>query len=261
MQANMENSPFERIEQYLEGSMSSAEKTEFESHLNEPSWGEELQSYKTLTGGIRSVQRHKMLRHLQSVDDSMSKYEPESEPIAVAEGKTRPLLGGGWKNELYYWVAAACILALLIPGYYFIQDQKTEKLFTQYFSPHQAGATLATPSEEVMREYREGDYAQALHLLITNEKSLTENDTTILSTLFYKGNMFLATQKPKDAIVCFEKILKDPSDRYRKESEWYLSLSYLKDNKPEQAKKLLKNIVTDAQNSHQKEAEAILKKL
>ena len=259
MQANMENpiSPFEKIEQYLEGNMPAEDKPDFENSLSrEPAWKDEYQAYKVLTEGIRATGRRQLLLNLKTADATLPAFQPEMAAVAKAVS-----WGSHWKREVFYWAAAAAVLALLVPGYYYLQNQKTEKLFSQYFSPYQAASTLMTPSAEVIREYRKGDYATALSLLMNSENARQYNDTLALSALFYKGNIFLATQKPKEAIASFEEILQNPSGKYRKESEWYLALSYLKDNQPGKAKTLLKTVIADPDNTHRQEARDILKKL
>lgn len=81
--------------------------------------------------------------------------------------------------------------------------------------------------------------------------------------LFYKSLAFLETAKPAKAAQLLEKILKN--SRYHNnlfyQSQWYLSMSYLKLNDKNKAKRLISDISSQKSNQYRKKAVAISKLL
>ena len=242
-------SSFDLIERYVENKLSAEEKEVFENQLKEDqALREETSSFKTVIGGIKSSQRSALLNQIKEVDAEM--------PKAM---KTVSLFDFSMaRKESIYWIAASIVLTLCIGGYFFSnQARKSDELFAQYFSPDTLKIKRLSP--EVSNQYQKGNYAAAVKALNQLHKSF--DDTTNATNLFYKGNAYLALKDPEKAIECFQKVLDSPNGVYKKESEWYLALSYVKAKKFKKARPILKNIASNSSHPYQKDAEDVLLKM
>jgi tetratricopeptide (TPR) repeat protein len=260
MQAHSEDhTGLEEIEKYAEGKLAGEEKARFEAQLQEDgSLAEEKAAYHTLVSGIKAVERQKMLRSLQETDAMMPDVEQEDKKPLWTINRLHI------RREVYYWAAAAMVLMILVPTYYFVQQgQHSEQLFSQYFSPHTE--TLIPISAEARKNYQQGNYSLAVRILEEAETYLMNDgkkqDTAELANQFYQGNAYLALNQPKEAISCFLFTLEDHSGLYREESEWYLGLSYLKVKKVNEARRMLEKIAAQPPHAHYEEAVRLLKNL
>ena len=245
----MNESSFDLFERYIEDKLNIDEKEIFERQLIEdPLLKEEVQQYKTVIGGIRSVERLKMLNEIKVADAEM--------PRAL---KTVSLFDfSNSRKESFYWIAASIIMVLCIGGYWFInQEKKSDELFTQYFTPDKSKLKRLSP--EASDNYQKGNYAAAIKALNNLQSSF--DDTTEATNLFYKGNSYLALKEPDKAIECFKKVIESPNGVYKKESEWYLALSYVKAKKFNKARPILKRISENNDHPYQQDAKDVLDKM
>jgi len=92
-----------------------------------------------------------------------------------------------------------------------------------------------------------------------NEPVITKD--TEPEALFYFGIYNMEKKNYKDAIKAFELLLQQPDDNlFKEDAEWYLSLSYLRNEAKNEAILLLQKI-RDTNNKHSKSAAEIIKML
>jgi tetratricopeptide (TPR) repeat protein len=248
---------FEQIENYLSGNLSPDQRSRVENRfLLDAAFAEEKTSYQALVAGIKATQRKRLIEDMRKQDAIMSSLEPE----VILEATTQPFKIS--RTTAYYWAVAAVVLILLIPTYaYFKQRQKAEYLFSSFFAPYYE-STIPI-SEEAQKLYRQGNYASAVEMLEEAEKMIMndgkEQDLEEAANQFYQGNAYLALDNPEEAITCFQNVLKNPSEEYHQESEWYLTLSYLKAKKGHLAKPLAEKISQTPGHQFAKAADELLK--
>lgn len=108
----------------------------------------------------------------------------------------------------------------------------------------------------------------SLKKFINNNYSESINDLHIIlnqfpddiNALFYSGLCYYYLNMPDKAIVFFNKTINHPIKTFDQESEWYLALSYLKNQKSSEAKKILYSIA-EKDGFYALKAEAELEKM
>lgn len=129
-------------------------------------------------------------------------------------------------------------------------------LFKQYFKkdalPEQYPLYLA----EAFTDYESGNYTTLQQLDLSNlpqTRSVDEADSKeniLLLGHYYKGLAFLQTGNTKQAIINLHWVLNNQPDKtLRAKVQWYLALTYLKENKREKAAELCRSIINNRHNS------------
>ncbi|MEL6919031.1 MAG: tetratricopeptide repeat protein, partial [Bacteroidota bacterium] len=164
------------------------------------------------------------------------------------------------KNNLLFWKAAASLVFLIGLAVFFLllNNGGQNDLFKDYYTPYPIEDTIRGTNEnridKASQSYARGEYKTAIPEL--NSLVSQFPDRTVLK--LYLGNCYLGTDQEKEAIRVFEQIKKE--DGYYENAQWYLALSYLKDNDKNKSIATLENIVS--YNGALKErALALLKKL
>lgn len=242
----MENT--ELIERYFEGKMNAAEKQAFEARVaQETPLSEEVALQRTIREGLRAVGRARMLTQLEMVESRMSEYHPPTQVIRFDE-RTR---------QRFYWAAAAAVL-LLIPVYFLLKaNAAEEKLFARYFTPYENVATQSPrdPLNQALEQYRSKNYAKALGILETMEDKGDVSD----STLFYKANVHLQLDQPREAIAALQKV--PATSTFYEEAQWYLALALLKNDDSEEAQEIVSKIAQKPTHPYHQQAEKLAKEL
>ncbi len=240
----MENT--ELIERYFEGKLSPSERQAFETRAaQETAFSEEVALQRNIREGLRAVGRARMLSQLEVVEGGMSAYHPPTQVISFDE-RTR---------QRFYWVAAAA-LVLLIPVYFLLKaNASQDKLFARHFVPYANTATRSSqdPLSNALEQYRSKNYAKALGILESIESEGDGSD----STLFYKANVHLQLDQPREAVTALQKI--PATSAFYDEAQWYLALAFLQNNEPTEAKKIVSEISQKPTHPYQKQATELLK--
>jgi len=237
----------ELIERYLEGSLSPSEQQAFDQRLvQEPAFSEEVALQQQIREGLRATGRARILSQLETVENRMSAYHPPTQVIRFDERI----------RQRFYWAAAAAIL-LLIPVYLLLKSNiSQEKLFARYFEPYQTAQPLSQdPLDRALQQYRDKNYAKALGIL----KSMEDQGDVSDSTLFYKANVHLQLDQPREAVASLQKI--PASSTFYDEAQWYLALAYLQNNEPERTRERVSLIAQKPGHPYQQRAADLVKDL
>ena len=210
---------FEQIEAYLLDSMTTEERSRFETQLAaDPSLQKELELQRQL---------------LSIVSVESFNAAPKSAPGHTA--KLRSI-------SKWYWAAAAVVL--FISGFWFFQNQTAtpQKLANQYFSPDPGlPVTMSSSSQyqfyDGMVSYKEADYEKAIAIWKSIATTNRQSDTL----QYFIGVTYLNRDHYNDALQQLLP-LAEGNSKWKEKASWYLSLIYLKLNQPQKAQKWLQTI-------------------
>ncbi|WP_109301763.1 lipopolysaccharide assembly protein LapB [Aquimarina sp. AU474] len=219
---------FEKIEAYLNNTLSQEERSVFEKEMEQDS---ELRT---------EVDKHKVLHDVLSDTDTLAfkeKLVKISEEIK-AEG-TR---SGSWFSQ--HWKMAATIAVILGIGsilwFNANRTNENQKLYAAYYEPFPIEDTTRGESTndlgDALLHYAKGEYDR---VITTLEELVHIPDQEQLS--LYLGNSYMNTGEEQKAIDIFKNI--DNNSKYYENAQWYLALTYLKLGDTKQLKPLLTAII------------------
>lgn len=220
---------FEKIEGYLNQTLTPEEQTAFEKEL--------LAS----TALQEEVEKHRVLHETLSDTDTLAFREKLARISQEIKEEEQQESSSGFSK---YWKIAAAIIVLIgvsallwIPNFAPIQGGG---LYATYYEPFPVEDTTRGEDTqdfaEVLTAYSKGEYQQILSQLeeITNAKDSNQFD-------LYLGNSYMNTNHEKKAIPIFESIAK--TSKYYENAQWYLALTYLKLGDKKQVISILKELV------------------
>ncbi len=227
----MERTPalFEKIEDYLAGSLSKEEAIAFEEEMAlNASLSEEVEKHRMM---------HEVLMDRDTLDfknklKQISKQIKEEDKLMVKK-----------KTPVFFFKIAASIVCLLGAGsvlwYSMNTEKQTQDLYGAYYAPFPVeDNTRGESSDEVqgiISHYTKGIYDSVVFAL-EKYPSLRKQEPLSL----YLGNSYLNTNQEEKAILEFKSV---DNKKYHEVAQWYLSLAYLKLNKTTKVEELLIEII------------------
>ena len=240
---------YERIEQYLAGTMSEAEKLAFESELQESSsLAREVERHQTAHRLLSDEKKIELRNLLETVGQEYTSTPPSNPKFSVA-----------WR-----WAAALLVLVGIAASlWWLVPFSQQGDLYGEFYETYPVySLQRQTPSEntelfdQAMELYIKKDYVSAAEKL--QEVLETENEPM---TRFYLGICRLELNQESKAIEQFQSIIDQGDNFFESQSQWYLALTYLKLKQPEEAEPLLQSMAKDGFHPYQAKAKAVLKKL
>ncbi|MFT3703119.1 MAG: tetratricopeptide repeat protein [Agriterribacter sp.] len=129
------------------------------------------------------------------------------------------------------------------------------QLFNQYFKKDAIPQHYPMYLAEALTNYEAGNYATLQKLSLNNlpqTRSISETDSkeNILTWgHYYKGLAFLQTGNTKEAAINLDWVLNNqPGKALKAKAQWYLALTYLKENNKEKAVELCNSIIQHKEN-------------
>ena len=239
---------YQHIERYLEGRMSSEERSTFEAQLKKDP--DLAKSLKLQEETLKALDVYNQLNERERVKSIYERVKTEE--------KKHP-------SRLFYRVAAA-IAFLLATGtffYYMGFQHSNNRIAEQHFTPYedritQMGTVDAKQAlQQGLRAYNQNNFAGAVHYL----QAVEEDSEQYSDAQFYLGVSFLAQGEARQAIEIL-KVTSVPDNSYEEPARWYLALSYLAADEPEKARPLLETFAAREASSYKRtEAQHILKKM
>ena len=227
----------QQIEQYLNGTLATAEASAFAEKLKkDPDFAQKVSEYQNLLTGIEEFGQDEFLGKVRSWETALAATEKNTET------KTLPL-------KQYFARAAVVLLVLLPLGYWmFLQNTPSstnDELFALYFEPYHDVITPRSPEagellSQGMEYYNSGNYEEAITYL---EKYLA-GDTDKPAVDFYLGMSYLATHQTAKAIQSFKKVIAHGDSVFVEIAEWNLALAYLKEKDEVNLKRQLQSIIS-----------------
>lgn len=238
---------YNQIEKYLSGMLSKVEKEAFENKMKEDKdLSSEVDLFRDMMGGLR-------LRNNKNLKNRLNEIHEQE---VGTSSKVRPIR---WKQ----WLAAAAILLLLVTAYFVLRpgSPSPDLIYASHFEPYEPdwtsrGDAPALSLQQVKQLYENKQYENLLLLL--DESTLQKGPDNVKITML-KGIAQLETNQYQAARQSFENVTKNAI--LRPTAQWYIALSYLKENKVSRAKELLAPFAKNANSGYHREALEILEEL
>lgn len=217
----------ELIDDYLLGKLEGKALDDFEKRLKkDKSFAKKVELHKLIIEGI-----------IESEDQRIQDIMDQADEELAGPLKRKVLF---LKNYRY----AAFILVLLAIGAYFLffNESKTERLFSEYFSPYKNDLITYTRGNKIpadfnelsqesynkvvsgMKAYDNGQYKKAADLF----GQVIEKYSSQPELIFYLSISQLEIDEPQKAVNNLFYLQNLPDFRYKYETVWYLALAYLK---------------------------------
>lgn len=232
------------IDDYLEGVMTSNEKSAFEKELkNNQELNQEFELHKDLNQVIAD---EKVLDFRAILIDVQNDHNNEQ--------KSKPKVFKIFRK--YRYAAASVILLLLIIGSILIlnpRNYSNEKLFNMYYKPGDAIGITRSGNIDVVdavMKFHNGDYENACSLF--NE--VLSEDGSNMAIRYYYGIASIEVHNYNLAIEQFQEIIKDNNNLYIEYAQWYLGLSYLANNQENEAMEQIGAIAADHKHFYKDDA-------
>ncbi len=216
----MEADKDQKIQEYLDGSMSQDEKLAFEGLMNtDAELAAEVTELRELEYDLKAA----------GVDSFRSKMDQWEQGYQKNQGKNRMRT---------FLAIAASIVVVLLAGYYFTgqQGSSAEKLYAANFVPYEdmiltRGEPSATGSQLVdgMIAYNDGDYTIAAEHLEQFRITNPDNKAAALYLAISQTELGRYDAAERSFNIAME----DPN--FRQQAQWYLSLMYIKNHKNAEA--------------------------
>lgn len=241
---------FNRIEEYLDGQLSSGDSQEFKLLLDtNPDLELELSFRKELNEALRDKT---FLEFRKMVNERTQSKGSTSTTFSIKKDILRT----------WHLAAASFALILVVGGLWYILSNKpysTERLVSKYYKP--AGPILQFRSvefnaDDALKEafgfYKQNDFNNALKYFNSLENQITAK--------FYSGICYIELEQFQKAISSFEYVINDKDNLFVEQADWYLGLIYLMNNQKNQAVDQFKKI-SNSDSYYSNQAEEILRYL
>ena len=256
---------FERIHDYLSGSLSSAEKEIFEN---------EMARNPILKQDV--ILEKELLNIIQMASDKELREEIEkAQNHAAEEGMLEaPKPNIKWAAVLRVLALAGTVAILLLTGWWFFDRNHSvnpEKIFSDNFRAEKIqvksiisdmetyGFADSLDEKNLLRQsllrYDSGEYQLAILELNTFLKIYPENDTA----RFYLSMSYLNDSQYARAVEKLVPLSEKKDFPMHQDAKWYLALAYLKvENGVEKSKALFSDLASDATYAGRQGARGIL---
>lgn len=231
---------FEKIESYLDGSMSELELENFEFDLrNNNDLQREVDLHRFLEGELKKTDSWEFRKNLIKIGENLKIKE---------------------RKKLIFWkIAVSIALVVGLSAYIWLHySVDNNQLFDNYYKVYPVEdlvrGTMINKLDTTLLKYKNGEFIEAIPEL--NDHIKNEPHNSILK--LYLGSCFLQTDQEKKAIGVLQGI--SIQNKEYETAQWYLALSFLKIGNIEETKIVLNEIV-QLNGIHKKNAQSLLKEL
>jgi len=258
MDQNFENQ--NKIHQYLTDVLSSSEKTQFEKELSTNSnLEEELSFSKDLQLVLQNKELLAVNKEMNSVMASQS-IEPDFSALEAMEKSITTVNKGN--STIWLW-SGLLIIGIVVLSIFTYQNQwESTNNYSQYIEPHlhpfENILHIDGVTDELFQKgiaaYEVANYEQAITYLTQHQKDNFDGNVQ-----FYLGLSQLFNNNLKEAVGTLERTVDNTVPPVQDAAQWYLALTYIRNNQIPAAKLVLENI--QANLIYGEKASALLKKL
>lgn len=239
----------ETLIRYLDGELSARELSSLEQSLRANAGLQ--QELDNLIFTREAIKGYGLKTRVASIHQEMMK-ELKTEASGEHRSKIRPL----FRSRLN--IAASLLILFISVTVYQYYRLSSSGLYNENYIPY--NVSVARGDEKISSI--ENAYLNKQQDLVISEFEKLANPA--LKDQFLAGQVYLAKGELTPAIGTFISILKDHStgNAFRDDAEYYLALSYLRNNEPEKAKPIFQKIHRDTNHLyHDEVSEWILLKL
>ncbi|MFK7908482.1 MAG: tol-pal system YbgF family protein [Chitinophagales bacterium] len=258
---------YEKIENYLNGTLTGADLEAFEEQLQ--SDAELLEEVKLMQNldTVLSDEVDLVFQQMVETEAGLFLDELGSEEVEQPNFADSPVPKiGGWNRK---WAIAASFLLLMVSMVLLWQVQSNDPisndaLFANHFDTYRlnknvrGGGDSPTEFQKGIEYYNANEFGAATQVF----EALTAQEPNDLSLAFCLGNAYLNQEPPQLDLAQsqFEKIISDGGSIHVPKAQWYMALVAVKKGDLEQAKTLLKQVEQSGDKFGQK-AKELLKEL
>ena len=235
----MTSTDYELIDKKIAGELTPNERQRFTERMQQdPVFA---QAYRTQQAAIEALQAH----HTQTLRDEVRQMH------ARVKARRRRTV------RRYYAAAAVVLLGVLgLATYRYTQPPTAQQLYSTYYTVYPAQRVArgddTTSYETGVSLYARGQYGDAIPYF--RQKLI--HDSLPDRTRLLLANCYLQTHQPEAAQRVLRSVATSDDALLRQQGQWYLALSYLKQDDFAQARPVLETLA--AQGMYQKEAREIL---
>lgn len=216
---------FEKIEGYLNDTLSEPQKKSFEKEI--------LANSKLKNEVEKHRELHLQLKNFDVLDFRKKLLEIESQT------KIKNVVSKG--NLRYLKPAVATILLLIgLSLVWLFLNNSQKNLFEKYYQPYPIEDVTRGEQDdlsfEITKKYNESEYQEIVQHLEMLVRDFPKNDLFKL----YLGNSYLNLNEEDKAISVFSDI---SQNIYKEEALWYTTLSYLKTNNIQNVKSEIDKVI------------------
>ncbi|WP_203255832.1 tetratricopeptide repeat protein [Hyunsoonleella ulvae] len=224
---NISEELLETIERYLNGTLSTLEREDFNRLLDlDEDFKAQVEDVRTMLFGIEA----------QSLKEQLNEFHEE-----IPQTKAEPTPEQKVRFLRYSKIAAAAAIIIAVGSIWFFSGSPNETLYAKYFKPDPGLPTTMSSTNnfefyDAMVSYKHGDYKIAIDKWNILNKQKPENDTLN----YFLGVAHLAAKNAEEAIPYLERAseAKDGFE-FLSDAYFYLGLAYIKEGNLELAKKNL----------------------
>jgi len=209
---------FEKIEQFISGSLSSEDLINFKKRLkNDPLLQQQVKEYEVLISGVEK----QSLRN--KLNDFHKEFESEKKNIIQPKKSL---------SITKFSIAATVALIIGFTGFWLYNSKNTnQKLYAEHFGPDPGLPTVMSNNNDfdfydAMVDYKRGNYNVAIKKWENILTKSPENDTLN----YFLGVSYLAEKNQFKAIEFLTRVLNESNSIFLNDANFYLGLAYLKNN-------------------------------
>ncbi|MEM7106264.1 MAG: hypothetical protein AAF502_24255 [Bacteroidota bacterium] len=249
---------FEKIEQYLNGTLEGDSLRSFEEQLKtDPELKAELELHRLMS--IAVTDEHKDKTIAVKLNEIGKDYLERRNSQQKSQRKTIFMQPGKWA------IAASFAILVALAAWFFMNDNTgltNDELFAQTFvippiTDRERSTTndINTILESAYENYEKGNFNAAVKDF---EVALTEAEKA--SFAYYQAIAFLASTPPdtEQAATNLIFIITDGDNTYVTAAKWYLALIHVKEGNIDSAKEYLQTL-SSKPSKYQRKAKALLK--
>jgi tetratricopeptide (TPR) repeat protein len=237
---NISLEEYSELEDYLDGNLSGAVLSAFETRLNEePLWSEKLSQVRILREGIARA----------AMKSQLAIFHQEMIP---KKSQQRFL------NARWIWTVAASLFIAITAGVGFWSgwfDSSSEQLFSAYYAKDPGLTSMMSDAGDYefdrgMVEYKSGEYAKSLEFWKPLLDLSPQNDTL----LYFVAMDYLQLETLEESKLLLEQVIQDDSSQFAQDANWYLGLLKVREGSYQEA-------ISYLNASERDEAAALISKL
>ncbi|APY07783.1 hypothetical protein BWZ20_05490 [Winogradskyella sp. J14-2] len=224
---NITQDEFERIEAYLNNSLSKEDLQIFKNRLqNEEGFATKVDNIKTVLTGIET----------QALKEQLDRFHND----LTANDKDTISFNPKVKSLQWKKIAVAAAFIIAAGSFWFLNRKSNAQLYADFYTPDPGLPTTMGTNDnyafyEAMVSYKQGHYREALKTWTNGLKTKINNDTLN----YFVGSALLADKKENEAVSYFQNVTKQEHSIFKSEAYYYLGLIYLKNNNIENAREYL----------------------
>jgi hypothetical protein len=205
--------------QYLDDELSSEEKLGVENELKQ---SETLQQeLKNLRIAKSAVKTYGLKQKVAAIHKEMM-----NEMTIAAKPSKTGLVRSVVRTSMR--IAASVLVIMFGLGVYQYATLTPDKLFAENYQPYTLSVTRGVAETDVMEKaYQQKDYATVINQFTALPAAGQKEN-------FFAGQSYLAGKDYAKAVVCFKKVIAlnfaEKTNIFNDDAEYYLALSYLKNN-------------------------------